>query len=198
MNYSNEAHMPLFRSAVDQSLMYGPNEACMLCHNNYSRSLTFTSYEYINYTIFNNGTVGETNPNTGNPEYYYLIENVVRSPQRSYKVDIGPEARSTHYWRNKNSISCVRCHERIRLGNTGNDQGSQHAGDVVDKSGTDPGHQNSSYGGATDAYCKSCHYNTTFSSYRGLNTSRVHIAIELSCTTCHNSSALATHQREHR
>ncbi|NOZ59011.1 MAG: hypothetical protein GXO66_05485 [Euryarchaeota archaeon] len=75
-------------------------------------------------------------------------------------VEVISSGGSTHYWRNTTDISCVRCHVRIKLGNIGNAQGSQHAGDVTDTvamyniaSGSPyhPGHQNSSYGGATDA-----------------------------------------------
>lgn len=180
INDTYEAHMPLFRSARNQKVSIGPNEACLACHTNTSTPLKFYYYSYINYTVIDNGTPG---PRTNT--YYYLLENVSYGPRRSYMVNITKPGGS-HYWRNKTDISCVGCHERVKLGNIGSKQGAQHAGDVVDKD--DPGHQNASYGGATDAYCKSCHYNTTFNSYPGLNTSKVHIAIELSCTTCHNSS----------
>lgn len=190
INNTYEAHMPLFRTAEDYGIRRGPNEACLLCHTNYSANITFLYYDYINYTVYNNGT-SAPRPST----YYWQLESVIIGPQRTYAVEIKNQGESTHYWKNLLEISCVRCHVRIRLGNLGNAQGSQHAGDVADKGGTDPGHQNASYGGATDAYCKSCHRNASFDIYAAapyynynLNSSAVHAAIKLTCLTCHNAS----------
>ena len=189
INSTYEAHMPLFRTAQNYRIRRGPNEACLMCHTNYSANITFIYYEYINYTIYNNVTSPD-----GGDTYLYNIESVVKGPQRSYKVEIGNPGGSTHYWKAISEVSCVRCHLRIKLGNIGNAQGSQHAGDVADK-GRDPGHDNASYGGATDAYCRSCHRNSSFDSYAGapyynynLNSSAVHAALKLSCLTCHNAS----------
>ena len=199
INSTYEAHMPLFRSAEDYRIRRGPNEACLLCHTNYSTRLTLFYYEYINYTVYNTGVSPD-----GGTTYIYEIQSVTPGPQRSYSVDVLNQGGSTHYWRNITDISCVRCHVRIQLGNTGNAQGSQHAGDVTDTvsmyniaSGSPyhPGHQNSTYGGATDAYCRSCHRNASFDIYAGapyynynLNSSAVHAALRLTCLTCHNST----------
>ncbi len=193
INSTYEAHMPLFRSAEDYRIRRGPNEACLLCHTNYSTRLTLFYYEYINYTVYNTGVSPD-----GGTTYIYEIQSVTPGPQRSYSVDVLNQGGSTHYWRNITDISCVRCHVRIQLGNTGNAQGSQHADDVLDKSVSSPyhpGHQNSTYGGATDAYCRSCHRNASFDIYAGapyynynLNSSAVHAALRLTCLTCHNST----------
>ena len=199
INSSYEAHMPLFRTAENYKIRRGPNEACLMCHTNYSANITLLYYEYINYTIYNNVTSPD-----GGETYLYNIESVITGPQRSYTVEIKNEGGSTHFWKNISDISCVRCHLRIKLGNIGNSQGSQHAGDVNDtdamyglpsNSPYHPGHQNASYGGATDAYCRSCHKNASLDIYAGapyynynLNSSAVHAALKLVCLTCHNNS----------
>jgi hypothetical protein len=190
INNTFEAHMPLFRTAEDFGIRRGPNEACLICHTNHSSNITYLYYDWINYTVYNTGTSPD-----GGTTYIYDITSVLIGPQRTYTVEIKNEGGSTHYWKNLQDISCVRCHARIKLGNTGNSQGAQHADDVLDKSVSSPyhpGHQNASYGGATDAYCKSCHRNTSFDSYASqnpnLNSSAVHAALKLSCLTCHNST----------
>ncbi len=186
LNSTYEAHMPLFRSAYSGGIRRGPNEACIACHTNASVNLSFHYYDYIDYIVENTG-ISAPRSNT----YYYNVLSVTIGPQRSFSVQVG--GGSTHYWKNTTEISCVSCHQRIKLGNTGNSQGSQHADDLVYEPGggisNDPRHQNASYGGATDAYCRSCHRNSSFDSYGPqLNSSAVHAALMLSCLTCHNAS----------
>ncbi|WP_456473987.1 hypothetical protein [Candidatus Pyrohabitans sp.] len=202
MNNTFEAHRPLFISAQNTAIRRGPNEACIMCHTNQSSNITFVYYSWINYTIYN-----PVDSPDGGDTYIYDIQNVVVGPQRTYAVEIINEGGSSHYWKNTNEISCIRCHERIKLGSIGNANGSQHAGDVTDEntvststipavtSDYHPGHQNASYGGATDAYCISCHKNSSFDTYASapyyntnLNSSAVHAALKLICTTCHNST----------
>ena len=110
--------------------------------------------------------------------FNYTISNVILGPETTYTVQIKNQGGSTHYWKNLSDISCVRCHKRIQLGNFGDANGSQHAGDVTDtvehfgvpvQSHYHPGHPNASYGGPTNPYCLSCHRNATFDIYAAEN-----------------------------
>ncbi len=172
ITHEDEAHRALYLYAEQSELRRGPNEACIMCHTNAYTKITYKYYDYINYTLSS-----------------WSVTSVAYGPYRTYIVEVGSKSGSSHYWINITNISCVRCHENIKLGNIGNAQGSQHAGDVTDWS-SDPGHQNASYGGATDAYCKSCHRNTSFNGYPHLNSSAVHAALKLQfgCLTCHNET----------
>ncbi len=196
INNTYAAHMPLFRYADISGIRRGPNAACLICHTNYSGNITFVYHRWINFTIMNNVTSPD-----GGVTYNYYIENVTLGPETTYTVQIKNQGGSTHYWKNISDISCVRCHKRIQLGNFGDAQGSQHAGDVADtvkdfcvpvNSSYHPGHANASYGGPTNAYCLSCHRNSTFNIYAtenpNLNSSAIHAALRLNCVVCHNSS----------
>ncbi len=172
ITHEDEAHRALYLYAEMFGLRRGPNETCILCHTTSYAVITYKYYDHINYSISS-----------------WTITSVAYGPYRTYTVEVGSKSGSTHYWVNVTNISCVTCHENIKLGNIGNAQGSQHAGDVTD-AGTDWGHQNATYGGATDAYCKSCHKNSSFDGYPHLNSSAVHASLKLQfgCLTCHNET----------
>ncbi len=187
----DEAHRALYLYAREFNLRRGANEACIMCHTTSYTVITYKYYDWINYTIYFNGTLGEVNPNTGIDEYYYYITQTSVGDYRTYYVEINQKDGSSHYWVNITNISCLTCHVNVKLGNFGNAQGSQHAGDVEDKGNPpDAAHLNITYGGATDAYCKSCHRNTSFNGYPHLNSSAVHAALKLQfgCLTCHNDT----------
>ncbi|HDL15695.1 MAG TPA: hypothetical protein ENH28_06050, partial [Euryarchaeota archaeon] len=207
INNTYATHMPFFRSAEISNIRRGPNEACFMCHTNYSGNITFVYHKWINFTITNKGTPDEEIPDSINGISYtymtfnYTISNVILGPETTYTVQIKNQGGSTHYWKNLSDISCVRCHKRIQLGNFGNANGSQHAGDVTDtlehfgvpvQSYFPTGHANASYGGPTNAYCLSCHRNATFDIYAAenpnLNSSAIHAALRLNCVVCHNNS----------
>ncbi len=208
INNTYAAHMPLFRYADISGIRRGSNAACFICHTNYSGNITFVYHKWINFTITNMGNPDEEISKTINDYPYtymtfnYTISNVILGPETTYTVQIKNQGGSTHYWKNKSDISCVRCHKRIQLGNFGDAQGSQHAGnvaDTVEHFGVPvqsyyhlPGHSNASYGGPTNAYCLTCHRNSNFTIYAAenpnLNSSAIHAALRLNCVVCHNNS----------
>lgn len=86
INSSYEAHRGLFREASTHQSIFGTyreNEACLTCHANFARNITFIFPEYINFTLEINWSDNASVP-TCDTSYKrkYNITSLVKGPPR--------------------------------------------------------------------------------------------------------------------
>jgi|Deesub1362B_J571_1020462.scaffolds.fasta_scaffold00346_11 hypothetical protein len=187
INSSYEAHRGLFREAATHQSIFGTyqeNEACLVCHANFTRNITFIFPEYINFTLEINWSDNVTIPSCSNSnERKYNITSLDKGPPR--EVTISFTTRDPHNLLNISEIDCsITCHSYI----TSAMQyfPPHHATDVSDR-GSDIGHMTSSY---DYSYCVTCHRNTTFSSSAYVHSDEVHVAEAIECIDCHRSGGV--------
>ena len=187
MNSSYEAHRGLFREASTHQSIFGTykeNEACLACHANFARNITFIFPEYISFSLeINWGDKTSTPDCTTAGRRKYNVTSLVKGPPRIIIVSL--TERDPHNLLNLSEIDCSStCHSYIT-------QALQtfpphHATDVSDN-GTDTGHSTSAY---DYAYCLSCHKNLSFAANAYVHSDEVHVAEAIACTDCHRSGGV--------
>jgi len=188
INSTYEAHRGLFQEAITHTSIFGTykeNEACLACHANYARNITFVYPEYINFSIVINWSDRTTIPScTNNNTRKYDIGYLKRSSNLRVVTVTFPE-RDIHNLVNLSDINCSgTCHNYIATAL--NQFYQNHASDVADK-GTDVGHSSSIY---DDAYCNTCHRNLSFSTNPYVHSNEVHVAESIECIDCHRSGGV--------
>jgi len=204
-NYGCEysAHKALVAKANESSMSVGENEACLVCHTNYSCELDYTYFEGISYNLSG-----------------WSFTSFGDSGTRVYTANWNKSG-AKHVFLSLDKIDCTKCHENIYdalvTGSNGNpDDYLTHApieishktGDMAKAWGEDNpwGHYRYHYVpeanramGVNNSYCYECHnvnkyaddnptlpYNLTDVA-TDTNSSDVHCAEALWCQTCHGS-----------
>ena len=96
-NYGCEysAHKALVMKANESSMSVGENEACLVCHTNYSCELDYTYFKDISYSLSN-----------------WSFTSFGCSGTRDYTANWNKSG-SKHVFLSSDKIDCTKCHENI-------------------------------------------------------------------------------------
>ena len=96
---ADESHKPLNRGGGSSSAAES-NEACVLCHTGFDKSIDFTRPLYVEYEIKNvSGT--------------WLVHNFNLGPSSTATVNLTPPG-ERHTWKNASAVNCFDCHSDIK------------------------------------------------------------------------------------
>ena len=141
----NESHKPL----VDTSDL---NEACILCHTGFDKSMEFKRAEYLDYYVIYNTTT-----------LTYEIDNFTFEGVNNKSINQIPSG-SKHMWEIKSEINCFDCHSDVNssLANGGHVPSSdntsgEHNGKKAQEGHKGRRHNFSRITPITIESCKPCH-----------------------------------------
>ena len=196
-NYS--AHKELVLKAKNSNMSAGENEACLVCHTNYSCKISYSYFYNINYTLEN----WNFSSFSYNGTRYYDVQWV--------------KSGAKHEFLSLDEIKCTKCHKNIYDALVNGTSGSgenylTHAPIEIDKTGSGNWDTDNAWGHyryhyipsyravhVNSSYCFRCHnvdkyadenpsYALTYNlSYvvEDTNSTDVHCAEALTCATCH-------------
>ena len=166
-----DSHRPFVQSANSSKLKNGEDEACISCHSNIDKAITFSRPSFVEWDVINNGG-------------FWLIANLAVGGSKNIKTSTNLGNNGIH----KISIDngCINCHSDI--------------GNAVTKGGHSNeqwkmSHEYSAYPDM-NTYCKSCHMPNTGNiagtvPYPAIPfNSVVHASMTVSCLDCHNRADL--------
>ena len=199
------AHKRLVLKAENSDMSVGENEACLVCHTNYSCKISYSYFYNINYILQN----WNFNSFSYNGTRYYDVQ--------------WAKSGAKHEFLSLSEINCTKCHKNIYdalvngTSNSPNEDYLTHAPIEIDRTGgsnnwnTDNawGHYRyhyipSSYRSqwVNNSYCLKCHnvkkyadeHPSDASTYdlsnvtADTNSTKVHCAEALTCATCHGQN----------
>jgi len=200
-NYGSDysAHKRLVLKANDSNLSFGENEACLVCHTNYSSSISYSYFYNLNYTLTN-----------------WEFTNFTYNGTRTYNVQ-WKKSGSKHEFLDLDEIECTKCHrniyEALVNGTSGVDEDYlTHSPIEIDDESWDttnpwnhsryhyiPPANRSSW--VNKSYCIKCHNVDKYADENpnqrltyeldnvtsDTNSTKVHCAEILTCQTCHGT-----------
>ncbi|MCW3131474.1 MAG: hypothetical protein N2V73_01940 [Candidatus Methanospirare jalkutatii] len=206
-NYGSDysAHKKLVLKAKNSDMSVGENEACLVCHTNYSCEISYSYFYNINYKLEN-----------------WSFSSFSYNGTRYYDVQWAKSG-AKHEFLSLDEIKCTKCHKNIYdalvngTSNSSNEDYLTHAPIEIDVTGSSNnwdtdnawGHYRyhyipSSYRSqwVNNSYCLKCHNVKKYaeehpsdastydlSSVAGdTNSTNVHCAEALTCATCHGQN----------
>lgn len=172
----NESHKPL----VDTSDL---NEACILCHTGFDKSMEFKRAEYLDYYVIYNTTTSK-----------YEIQNFSFEGVSNTSISPMPSG-AKHTWEDASGLDCFDCHSDVKSAlengghvpqsdNTGGDYGGKRA-----EEGHKGRHHDFSRTNVTIESCKPCHLPDAADFWSGYSHPEAqldyHAATTEHCYNCH-------------
>jgi len=199
------AHKKLVLKAKNSDMSVGENEACLVCHTNYSCEISYSYFYNINYILQN-----------------WSFSSFSYNGTRYYDVQWAKSG-AKHEFLSLSEIKCTKCHKNIYdalvngTSNSPNEDYLTHAPIEIDRTGSSKnwdtdnawGHYRYHYIPSSNrsqwvnnSYCLKCHnvkkyadehpsdaltYNLS-NVTADTNSTKVHCAEALTCATCHGQN----------